>query len=262
MTPLEEALSLSATGEGEWLGMADPRYEAGTGMFGGWTAAVLLRSVTNDPRAQGSAATLTVHYLKRIVPGQAFRIRTRQLGGSRSLAFFQAELTQEGDEQVAAQATVLVAQRKSTDGFTEQAMPSAPDPSTLPEVRPPAPFGERTPQRIVSPQGLFDQPSSRSITWVRETSGRTIDRVQLAYLADAYAPRILFKSKGPRLSTTITMSVYFHATDDELRALGDDLVLTDCVGTRAEHGTIGSKASLWSRGGKLLATTEQLCWFK
>ena len=262
MSSLEEALSLRAGAEGEWLGMADPRYEAGTGMFGGWTAAVLLRSVLDDGRAQGSASSISTHYIKRIIPGTPIRIRTRSLGGSRSLAFWQAELSQEGDEPHAV-ATVLVTQRKpTTDSFTERTMPSAPDPSTLPELHPPTAFGERTPVRPAGELKLFDQASSYSHGWVRESSGRAMDRVQLAYLADAYAPRIFLKSKGPRLCSTITMSVYFHATDEELRAVGDDLVLTEVVGTRAEHGTIGSQANLWSRAGGLLATTEQLCWFK
>jgi hypothetical protein len=34
------------------------------------------------------------------------------------------------------------------------------------------------------------------------------------------------------------------------------------VGTRAEGSTIGSQLRMWSRSGALLATSEQLCWFK
>lgn len=261
MSSLGEALCLQANGEGAWQGVADPRYEAGTGMFGGWTAAVLLRSVLDDPRAQGTPSAITVSYVKRVAPGSAIELRTRILGGSRSLASWQAELRLAGDDAVAATASVIMAQRKPTDGFTEQAMPPVPDPDSLPRAHPPAPFGERTLVRPVTEQ-VFDQPTSRSLMWVRELSGRPVDRVQLAYLADAYAPRIFTKSKAPRPSATITMSIYFFATDDELAAIGDDYILTDVVGTRAEQSTIGSAARLWSRQGALLATTEQMCWFK
>ena len=86
--------------------------------------------------------------------------------------------------------------------------------------------------------------------------------MQLAYLADAYAPRIFLCSKGPRPSSTITMSVYFHATPEELAEVGDDYVLSEAIGTRAEHATMGSQVRLWSRKGRLLATSEQLCWFR
>lgn len=109
---------------------------------------------------------------------------------------------------------------------------------------------------------MFDQPSTRSLTWVREQSARAIDRLQLAYLADAYAPRIFFKSKAPRPFSTITMSVYFFASDEELSAIGDDYILSEITGTRAEQSTVGSSGRLWSRSGALLATTEQMGWFR
>lgn len=261
MSSLSEALALHAQGPGAWRGLADPRYEAGTGMFGGWTAALLLRAVQSDPRAQGTPVSLTASYVKRVPPGSELALHVRVLGGSRSLTFFQAELSLAGEPDVAATAQVIIAQRKPTDGFTEHAPPRAPDPEALPRVHPPGTFGERT---LVRPtgEGLFDQPSSLSIMWTRELSGRAVDRVQLAYLADAYAPRIYTKSNAPRPSSTLTMSVYFFASDAELAAVGDDYVLTEVIGTRAEQATIGSSARLWSRHGALLATTEQLCWYK
>jgi acyl-CoA thioesterase len=58
------------------------------------------------------------------------------------------------------------------------------------------------------------------------------------------------------------MSVYFYASADELAAVGDDFVLSEAVGTRAEQSIAGSQLRLWSRSGALLATSEQLCWFK
>lgn len=261
MSSLSEALSLRALDTGEWQGLADPRYEAGTGMFGGWTAALLLRSVIDDPRAAGTASAITVHYMKRVVPGSEVRLRTRLAGNSRSLAFWQVELRLAGDDDVAAMASIIVAQRKPTDAFTEHAMPSAPAPETLSQMHPPGTFGQRTLVRPVT-EGMFDQPTTRSVTWVRELSGRAVDRVQLAYLADAYAPRIFLKSKAPRPCSTLTMSVYLFASDAELSAIGDDYVLSEIIGTRAEQSTVGSSARLWSRSGALLATTEQLGWFR
>jgi hypothetical protein len=56
--------------------------------------------------------------------------------------------------------------------------------------------------------------------------------------------------------------VYFYASADELAAVGDDFVLSEAVGTRAEASIVGSQLRLWSRRGALLATSEQLCWFK
>jgi acyl-CoA thioesterase len=58
------------------------------------------------------------------------------------------------------------------------------------------------------------------------------------------------------------MSVYFHADDDELVAVGTDLILNESVGTRGVRSTAGQQSRLWSRSGQLLATTEQLCWYR
>lgn len=262
MTALIEALMLHASGPGQWKAHADPRHEAGAGMFGGWTAAVFLKSVVDEARTQGTPSALTVHYLKQVPPGRDVIIRTRRVGGGRSLDFWHAELALVGDEDPAAIATIALANRRDSEAFVEPSMPDAPDPETLPEWHPPGPFGEHTLVRPVLGYPLFNQPSSRSIGWVREMSGRPVDFLQLAYLSDAYAPRIFFKGAGPRPSSTITLSVYFHATEDELQDIGDDYILNEATGTRGAHSTVGQQARLWSRQGSLLATTEQLHWFK
>jgi acyl-CoA thioesterase len=257
-----EALTLRALGPGEWQARADPRYETGTGMFGGWTAALLLRSVIDDPGVQGAASAITVNYLKRIAPGSDLMLRTRLLGASRSIAFWQTELFAAGEQDASAMASVIVTQRKPSDGFTEYAKPTASGPDALPEAHPPGTFGQRTRVRLASGTSQFDQLSTHSVTWVRELSGRALDHVQLAYLSDVYAPRIFLKSPGPRPCSTITLSIYFYASDAELNAVGDDYILSEITGTRAEQSTVGSQVRMWSRDGALLATSEQLCWFK
>jgi hypothetical protein len=47
-----------------------------------------------------------------------------------------------------------------------------------------------------------------------------------------------------RPSATITVSVYFHATGDELAAVGTDYVLNEATGTRGEQSTSGQQARL------------------
>ena len=63
-------------------------------------------------------------------------------------------------------------------------------------------------------------------------------------------------------SATLTLSVYFLGTTDEIIAVGNDYVLTEATDTRGEQSTSGQQARLWSRAGALLATTEQLCWYR
>src|SRR5256885_220430 len=61
MSDLEEALTLRPTSPGNWLAFADPRYESTNAMFGGWTAAILLRAANDHANREGSPASITVN---------------------------------------------------------------------------------------------------------------------------------------------------------------------------------------------------------
>lgn len=259
---LDASLALAATGEGQWRAHGDPNYEAGTGMFGGWTAALLLKAVLSDARAQGEPVTLNVNYVSRVDPKGALNVSARPIGGSRSVQTWQVELRNDGDDSVATRATVIMAQRRESPGFTEHSAPAAPEPETLPVFHPPAPFGQRTDVRTLSGYPPFNLPDTRAMHWAREISGAPLDHVRLAYLADVYPPRILPIGSTWRPSSTLTLAVYFYATRDEMAACADGYVLSEVTGTRAVASTCGSWLNMWSRSGALLATSEQMCWFK
>ena len=262
MTELDESITLTPAAAHEWTGRADPRRVSTTGMFGGWTSALLLKAVLNDALDAGSPVALSVHFVNAVIPASAFTVRTRPLGGSRALSTWQAELLPQEAQNPAAIATVVLAKRRESFGFTDAVMPEAPPPDALPTFHPPGTFGERSLVRPVHGFPIFDRADARSVFWVRETSGRPIDAVQLAYLVDNYPPRSWSRRTEPGPYSTITLSAYFHATDAELAALGDDDVLIDVSSSRAESSTVAAHGRLWSRGGVLLATTEQLGWFR
>ncbi len=263
MTALNDSLALATLGPKLYRGHADPAFFGLSSMFGGWTAALMLKAVLDDPSAEGSASALTVNFLKAVPAGSSLTLRTHHLGGGRSLAHWRCDLMVEGSDDLAVTAIIVLAKRRESQGFVEPAMPEVPAPEALPTFHPPAgPVHEHTDMRIVIGHTIHNQDSTRSLIWQREESGRPLDTVQLAYLCDIGAPRVFFVSDGPRPSSTITLSLYIHAADAELRTCGDDFVLSDSIGTRIEHSTVGEKSNLWSRSGRLIATTEQLCWFR
>ncbi len=262
MSSLDLSLSLDAAGPGLSRAIADPAYEANTGMFGGWTAALLLKAAFAHPSAEGSPSALTVNFVKRVPPGAALDLRTERVGGGRSISHWRTSLYLDGESEAAAVASVVMTNRRETDRRTEMKMPAAPAPESLPLSGPPPPFGVHMDMRYAIGGVPFMQPTTRSLAWQREISGRPVDAAQLAFLADLGWPRVFAISEGPRASSTITMSVYFLATDDEIAAVGDDYVLCDMIGTRIEASLVGTKSDLWSAGGNLLATTEQLCWIR
>lgn len=258
---LESALALSRSGAGAWTAHADPNYESANGMFGGWTAAMLLRAVCAEVDGKATPSALTVNFVHKIEPGSDLLIRTRRVGGGRSVGYWQSELTTA--DITLAVATVVLTERRETDGHLEVKMPDAPDPASLIAVHAaPGPSGERVSDRPIFGLPPFNQESTYSTSWVRETSGRSVDHAQLALLADHRAPRSFFWSDGPRPSSTLTFSVYFHATESELAAVGDDEILSEAFGTRGADSTSEEHLRLWSRRGALLATSVQMAWFK
>ena len=258
---LERALKLSRSGEGSWTAPADPHYEAMNGMFGGWTAAVALRAICDEADGDATPSALTVNFVGKVDPGSDVLIRTRRNGGGRSVGYWQSELTV--DDSTVATASVVLTERRATDGHLEVTMPDAPDPTSLEVTYPaPGPCGERAVVRPISGLPPHNRESTHSTSWVRETSGRKVDHLQLAFLADHRAPRSFFWSDGPRPSSTITLSVYFHATDEELAQVGDDDLLSEAFGTRGAQSTSEEHLRLWSRQGALLATSVQMAWYR
>lgn len=259
---LDEALALRATDGADWLAFADPRYESINGMFGGWTVAILLRAIVQSTDRDATPSAITVNFVDKIASGIRVVVRPRILGGGRTMEHWQAGIVADGDDTILAHAMAVVSERRPTDAHTEPMMPDVPDPKTLGIFHPPGPQGERMDARIVSGSPPFGRNGTSSLHWAREMSGRRVDHIQLAFLSDAYAPRSWFWSDGPRVNATMTLSVYFHATVEEISAVGDDYILNEAIGTRGTNSTSGQQARLWSRGGRLLATTEQLCWYR
>jgi len=242
--------------------LADPAYEALNGMFGGWTAGVALAAVQAACDTGQTASALTVNYIARVEPGGEIRIRTTRVGGGRSVSHWQVHVHRVADGAVAATAMAAFANRRPTDGHEQVVMPVVPDPDELPEFHPPDPAGERSVIRSVSGHPPFGRGDTRSLAWIREVSGRRVDRVQLAFLADQCAPRAFFWSDGLRPSATLSMTVYFLATDEEIAAVGDDYVLHEAAGSRGVASIADHRSRLWSRSGCLLATTTQICSYR
>ena len=262
MPSLEDSLAIATIEGGAQRAIADPSYEANTGMFGGWTSALLLKAVLQQPGQQGSASTMTVNFIDRVIPGEPLKLETHSLGGGRSLTHWRCDLHREATNQLLATATVVMANRRETEQACDFSMPVAPPPVELPLFRPPGTFGQRVDTRG-SPGGpAFNRPDMRSLAWIREDSGRLVDTVQIAFLSDVYAPRVFHISNGPRPSSTVRLSLNFLAGPDELAAIGDDYILAEVEGTRIEQAQAGSQSRLWSPQGTLLATSDQLCWFR
>ena len=145
-------------------------------------------------------------------------------------------------------------------------MPAPPPPESDKLVKsvPPVPFGQQFSARWATPSPLLgsaDGPAS-SLFWIRDKFGRGIDHALLTAMADFAPPRVMYRTRKFVMSSTVSMTVHFHATDDELVDVNDGYVLSEVHCRRCEGGYFDHELKLWSRSGALLATSEQVAAFR
>ena len=103
---------------------------------------------------------------------------------------------------------------------------------------------------------------SLSRLWVRDEPPRPLDFASLAALCDVFFPRLWLRRARQTPLGTVSMTIYFHATADELQATGTGYLLAQARGQGFGGGYFDHAAQLWSERGSLLATTHQVMYYK
>jgi acyl-Coa thioesterase superfamily protein/acyl-CoA thioesterase superfamily protein len=260
------AIPLNRIAPGRWTTRAGLEWSnPGGGLWGGYAIGLAIRVLEAEPEAVGEALSLTLTYAAGLPAGD-LDIRTRRLRQGGSVGVWEVELLEAGSDEVGVHAIVTMARRPNTPDFAFAAMPSAPAPETLPSPEPPggaaqhygaAAFERRT------LEGFPPTPSgdSRSLAWVRPRRGQ-LDKATLGMITDNSAPRAMYALGPTIMTTTLTLTAYLHATVHELAAVGDDFILVECEGRVGGGGASDERSSYWRRDGKLLATSEQLAWYR
>ena len=259
------SMPLTAIAPGRWTTLAGPEWRnPGGGLWGGYAIGLAIRVLEAEPEATGEALSLTLTYVSRLPAGE-LDIRTRRLRQGGSIGAWEVELYPAGSDQVGVHAVVTLARRPETPAFAFAVMPEAPDPESLPHARPfgdgehfgASAFERRTLEGFPPQVG----PNSRSLAWVRSMRG-PLDKALLGMITDNSAPRAMY-ALGPTINTTtLSLTAYLHATVEEIAAVGDDYILVECEGRVGAGGASDERSSYWRRDGKLLATSEQLAWYR
>ena len=264
---ISQALSIPLTpdGPGRWSTVAEPEWRnPGGGLWGGYAIGLAVRVLEAEPEAVGEALSLTLTYAAGL-PAGPLDIRTRRLRQGGSIGVWEVEILPAGSDQVGVHAIVTMARRPNTPDFAFAAMPEAPDPEGLPSPvwGPNAEhYGASAFERRTL-EGFPPQPcgDSRSLAWVRSRRG-ALDKALLGMIADNSAPRVFYALGPTVMTTTLSLTVYLHATTQEIAAVGDDFILVECEGRVGGGGASDERSSYWRRDGKLLATSEQLAWYR
>ncbi len=261
----DAAMPLVAAGPGRWTTVAGPEWgNPGGGLWGGYAIGLAIRVLDAEPEAKGEALSLTLTYASAL-PSGALDIRTRRLRQGGSIGVWEVEVLPAGTEQIGVHAVVTMARRPKTPPFAFATMPEAPEPETLPKFE----FAEASQHYGSSAferrmlEGFPPEPggSSRSLAWVRSRRG-AMDKAMLGMVTDHSPPRAMYALGRTVDTTTLSLTAYLHATEEELAGIGEDFILVECEGRVGSMGASDERSSYWSRSGKLLATSEQLAWYR
>ena len=259
-------MTLTPAGPGRWKTVAGQAWSnPGGGLWGGYAIGLAIRTLQAEPEAAGEALSLTLTYAAGL-PAGPLDIRTRRIRQGGSIGVWEVELLPAGSDAVGVHAIVTVARRPKTPDFAFARMPKAPEPETLPPPPDAAGYSQHYGAAAFERRTLEGFPptpgeDSRSLAWVRSRRGRW-DKVLLGMVTDCSAPRVFYALGMGVMTTTLSLTVYLHATAEEIAAVGDDFILIECEGRTGGGGASDERSSYWRRDGKLLATSEQLAWYR
>jgi acyl-CoA thioesterase len=263
-----DAATRVTPGDSRWIGHTSDDYWAFVGPFGGATAATMLRAIIGHVDCSGDPLAITVNYCAPIARG-AFELDVRLVKANRSTQHWSVELTQ--NDEVAAFATAVFAIRRPSWTHQPAVFPGAPP---VEQVRPlpRSAFGMSWVKQydfrfIDGAPSLSGQPnaepaSARSKLWIGDHAPRRVDMRSLLSMSDAFFGRI-FHVRGELVPFgTVSLTTYFHTSAKDLAAedIRNVLATADAkVFSKSYGDQIGE---LWSPGGRLLATTQQIAYFK
>jgi acyl-CoA thioesterase len=256
-------------GDSQWSGHTSEDYWAFIGPFGGITAATMLRAIVEHSQREGDPLALTVNYCAPIAAGP-FDLDVRLIKANRSTQHWSVELTQQGGE-TAAFATAVFAVRRPSWSHRPVSRPEA-TPFEETKRYPKSGlkmtwvhqydfrFVEGQPLFGVAAQGELASPFSK--LWIGDTAPRRLDALSLVSMSDAFFARIFHVRNELVPFGTVSLTTYFHADAEDLIAEDASHVLA-VADASVFHKSYGDQTgALWSPSGKLLATTQQIAYFK
>lgn len=273
----DQAIALTALGEGRFEGQTSAAYWNMIGPFGGVTAATALNAVLQHPRLLGQPVALTVNYAAALRQGR-FVVQARAARTNRSTQHWMVEMLQDDADGVAGvvlTASVVTARRRETWGANDAPMPQVPGPDAAQSptwVAPPIAWIQQ--YDLVQLDGpmprqwdgaMPDAPAdqiSLSRLWMRDAPPRPLDHCSLTALTDVFYPRIYLRRASPVPAGTVSMTVYFHADEATMRATAAGHVLGQARANAFGSGFHDQSACLWNAAGQLLATSVQVVYYK
>ena len=247
----------AAAGTRAFAGQVDPAWNIGANPNGGYLLALAGQALRQAAPEQPDALSITAHYLRPGLAGQACRIETQRLRSGRTASTLRATLAQDGAPRLE-----LLAAMGRLDAGAAPVLALPP-----PELPPP----EACVVRSASAQGvalpILDrldvrlhpaeaQPGAagraRISGWIRFADGRAPDALACLLMADAFPPAVfgLLGLVGWVPTLELTVHLRCPPAPGWLRGQFWSQDLSD--------GRVIEDGALWDAEGRLVAQSRQL----
>lgn len=228
--------------------------------FGGWVCAVAAEAVQQDDSFQGHIVSLSATFAGAIRQGE-LEVRPRLLRRGRTADFWHVEIFQGGSsDQPDVLCDIVASKARSGYALFEGTAPNVRVASDLPVPRPiPGPrWLEYYEQRPVSgtPFGRNDKPDNR--VWIRDADGRPADAKGIIAMCDTLVPRPFFFTERPVPIATVKLQVFFNPAAPTASQKIGEFVLLEGTGDFIANHAYNQSVRVWSRDGRLLATSSQI----
>ncbi|HEY6760091.1 MAG TPA: thioesterase family protein [Baekduia sp.] len=268
-TTFDADTAVFARGDGVYDATLSDRWAVPRGPNGGYIAAVMLRAleaeVADPDRAPRS---LTLHYLRPPVPGQAAQVHVTVERTGRTLTSLSARLIQDGRPMVLALAA-FASDFPSAADYATPAPDVGPPPAALHTV-PVAPgvpeialrtalqpvFGAMAGDGGLSLAAGGDEALTGG--WLRLAEPRPADAAAIAFYCDAWLPAPFALLKAPAPAPTVDLTIHFRTRLPLSTMAPDAPVLARFSSTTSHGGFFEEDGALWAPDGTLLAQSRQL----
>ena len=267
MHGFDRGLMLTPLSPDRFQATADAAYAMRTGPYGGWVTALLLNAALTHSGIKGVPVSMTVNFFAPINPGTC-RVAVEVQNTTRTLCFLKVDIIHGSSDQEspAAGALIILGTRRGDLHIPQLTPPVDVTPAdelesfTVPEGAP-AVF-HRYDIRYARGIPFAVNPDSRTYIYARDRPDRPLDYLSLAALCDVSLPRLYFLRPVRLPFATITLTIHFQGVSEDVAAVGTGLVLIDSVARQVRAGFFDQVCHLWSPTGALLATSEQMVWYK
>ena len=268
--PLDQALALQERAPGNYTGHTTKAYWNMVGPFGGITAATLLQAILQHPQLLGDPLSLTVNFAGAVSEGE-FTVNACPVRTNRSTQHWMLTLEQpgpDGEMVVATTATAVTAVRRETWSQTDSPMPQVAAPEQFAQAAPAfrSQWLSAYEMRPVSGNlpTVWDDSGDTSLTqlWVRDAPERALDFVGLAAVSDIFFPRPWLRRARQVPAGTVSITTYFHASREQLAQTGSSHLFAQARAQEFRNGFCDQTAQLWSADGLMLATSNQIVYYK